>query len=200
MGTIREAEYSRVSSEIHKFAAIAKRMQSFLTKFIEYIQIMHKKYEENLSRSTSLNKFLYEYELHSVLTYSPKVNTYLGSKDNLPDKQQLPEEQLLFENTKNQSLKEDFDNLQNSITNPFTNVKVWLKYEVLEIDAILEAIERRGELEKRRNSRQIKRMDDLKELNNLENDKLTLGSMFMSRDQIQRRIHELRKGIETCEK
>ena len=79
-------------------------------------------------------------------------------------------------------MKEDFDNLQNSITNPFTNVKVWLKYEVLEIDAVLEAIEKRGELEKRRNARQSKRMDDLKELNNLENDKFTLGSVFMSRD------------------
>ena len=143
---------------------------------------MHKKYEEDLSRATSLNKFLYEYELHSVLTYSPKMNTYLGSPDNLPDKSQLPEEQLLFENTKNKSLKEDFENLQNQITNPFTNVKVWLKYEVLEIDAILEAIEKRAELEKRRNARQAKRLDDLKELNNLENDKFTLGSVFMSRD------------------
>jgi len=40
---------------------------------------MHKKYEENNARASSLNKFLYEYELHSVLTYSPKINTYLGS-------------------------------------------------------------------------------------------------------------------------
>ena len=64
----------------------------------------------------------------------------------------------------------------------------------------MEAIDKRGELEKRRNARQNKRMDDLKELNNLENDKFTLGSVFMSKDQIQRRIHELRKGIEKCEK
>jgi len=28
---------------------------------------------------------------------------------------------------------------------------MWLKYEILEIDAILEAIEKRAELEKRRN-------------------------------------------------
>ena len=90
----------------------------------------------------------------------------------------------MFENTKNKSLKEDFENLQNQITNPFTSVKVWLKYEVLEIDAVLEAIEKRHELEKRRNARQAKRMDDLRELNNLENDKFTLGSVFMSRDQI----------------
>ena len=53
---------------------------------------MQKKYEENNQKSSSLNKFLYEYELHSVLTYSPKVNTYLGNPENLPDKKELPEE------------------------------------------------------------------------------------------------------------
>ena len=76
-------------------------MQAFLTKFIDYINIMHKKYEENNARANSLNKFLYDYEVHSVMTYSPKINTYLGSQENLPEKNQLPEEQLLFCNTKN---------------------------------------------------------------------------------------------------
>ena len=89
----------------------ASRMKQFLIRFIDYIVIMQKKYEENNQKSSSLNKFLYEYELHSVLTYSPKVNTYLGNPENLPDKKELPEEQLLFENTKNVTLKKDFDNL-----------------------------------------------------------------------------------------
>ena len=62
---------------------------------------MLKKYDENNARASSLNKFLYEYERNSVLTYSPKMNAYLGSAANLPDKNQLPEEQLLFQNTKN---------------------------------------------------------------------------------------------------
>ena len=167
-----------------KFVATAKRMQTFLNKFIEYISIMHKKYEENNARASSLNKFLYEYELHSVLTYSPKINTYLGSKENLPEKSQLPEEQLLFQNTKNADLREDFDNLPKNLTNPFINVKMWLKYEVLEIEAILESIEKRHELEKRRSARHQKRIDDLKELKNLQHDKLTIGSIFMSKDQI----------------
>ena len=145
---------------------------------------MQKKYEENNARASSLNKFLYEYELHSVMTYSPKINTYLGSQNNLPDKSQLPEEQLLFQNTKNKSVKEDFDNLQHSLSNPFTNVKRWLKYEVLEIEAILESIEKRNELDKRRAARHSKRIDDLKELNNLQNDKFMIGSIFMSKDQI----------------
>ena len=76
---------------------------------------------------------------------------------------------------------------------------MWLKYEILEIEAILESIEKRAELEKRRNARHQKLIDDLKELNNLQNDKFMLGSIFMSKDQIQRRITELKKGIETCE-
>ena len=44
---------------------------------------------------------------------------------------------------------------------------MWLKYEILEIDAILESIEKRHELEKRRSARHQKRIDDLKELSNL---------------------------------
>jgi len=59
---------------------------------------------------------------------------------------------------------------------------MWLKYEILEIEAILETIEKRAELEKRRNSRHTKRIDDLKELNNLQNDKFMIGSIFMSKD------------------
>ena len=54
-----------------------------------------------------------------------------------------------------------------TLTNPFINVKMWLKYEILELDAILETIEKRHELEKRRSARHSKRIDDLKELNNL---------------------------------
>ena len=79
-------------------------------------------------------------------------------------------------------MKEDFDNLPNTLTNPFINVKMWLKYEILEIDAILETIEKRHELEKRRSARHSKRIDDLKELNNLQNDKFMIGSIFMSKD------------------
>lgn len=67
------------------FTQKAKQMQQFLTKFIDQMHGMQKKFDENLTRAASLNKFLYEYEVHSVAAYSPKVNTYLGRTDNLPD-------------------------------------------------------------------------------------------------------------------
>lgn len=106
----------------------------------------------------------------------------------------------MFENPKNTSLKTDFDNLQRVVRNPFIDVKIWLKYEVLEIDAIMEVIEMRATLIKRRNTKNIKRIENMKELSNLENDKFTLGSVFKSRDQIQRRISELKKEIAQEEK
>ena len=79
------------------------------------------------------------------------------------------------------SLRKDFDSLCDNLTNPFTDIKMWLKYELLEIAAIGEAIEKRAELQKRRNNRHQKRIDDLKELTKLENEKFTLGSVFMNK-------------------
>ena len=49
-----------------KFVVITKQMQTFLTKFSEYVNTMAKKFEENNAKLASLNKILYEYEVHSV--------------------------------------------------------------------------------------------------------------------------------------
>jgi len=86
---------------------------------------MQKKFDDNLIRNASLNKFIYEYELSSVLAYSQQVNTYLGSSENLPNPKSLPEEQLLFENSKNATLKEEFDTLHKNQKNPFLYLKLW---------------------------------------------------------------------------
>jgi hypothetical protein len=59
----------------------------------------------------------------------------MGNRANMPKRLQLPEEQLLFENSRNANLKEDFDNLQKKTINPFVQLKQWLKYEMLDIEA-----------------------------------------------------------------
>lgn len=67
-------------------------MHTFLNKFLEEVAQKEKKFEEDVIRSASLNKFLYEYEVNSVLSYSPKLNAYLGSTVNMPSREELPEE------------------------------------------------------------------------------------------------------------
>lgn len=181
-----------------RFVLVTKQMQSFLQKFIEYVNTMAKKFEENNTKLASLNKFLYEYEELSVQTYSPKINQYLGSASNLPSKKQLPEEQLLFENSKNANLKEDLDNLPLKIINPFIQLRQWLKYELLDIEALQEAIERSSDLVKRKQSRISKNKDDEKELFKLKHQKTTVTSIFMTLDQIEKRKVDLARNIENA--
>ena len=71
----------------------------------------------------------------------------------MPSQLQLPEEQLLFENTKNSNLKEDFDNLPLKIINPFIQLKQWLKYELLEIEALQECVSQSLDLVEKKKKR-----------------------------------------------
>lgn len=195
-GCFTERQQQLCQTQIMKFVVITKQMTQFLTKFIEYINTMAKKFEENNARLASLNKFLYEYEIHSVQTYSPSVNQYLGSKTNMPTRLQLPEEQLLFENSKNANLKDDFDNLQLKIINPFVQLRQWLKYEMLDIEAMQDCVTKSAELVKKKQSRMSKNREDEVELMKLTNGKTTLNSIFMNQDQIEHRKVDLRNNID----
>lgn len=94
-------------------------MKEFLEKFLEYLDKAAKTFQENNAKLGTLNNFLYEYEVHSVQTYGPQMNQYMGNRANMPTQQQLPDNLLLFENSKNANLKEEFNNLNKKIINPF---------------------------------------------------------------------------------
>jgi hypothetical protein len=91
---------------------------------------------------------------------------------------------LLFENPKNKELKMKFDTLQKDLTNPFTLMKHWLKYEVLDLEALLEVINKRADLE-RKLSVEIKIMrDNISELIRMEKGSFAISTMFNNKDQV----------------
>jgi len=55
----------------------------------------------------------------------------------------------LFENPKNITVRKNFDSLMTELTNPFTLMRNWLKFEILELEAIFEALVQRNEIEKK---------------------------------------------------
>jgi hypothetical protein len=55
---------------------------------------------------------------------------------------------MLFCSNANKELKQQYDDLQESLVNPYTNYKMWLRFEQLDIDAIWESIQKRTDLEK----------------------------------------------------
>jgi uncharacterized protein Usg len=102
---------------------------------------------------------------------------------------------LLFENPDNQELKQKFDTLHKDLTNPFTLMKHWLKYEILDLEAILEIISKRSDLERKLNV-EIKTMrDDFNELCRMEKGSYTLSTMFNNREKVSQKIMKLKNSL-----
>ena len=68
----------------------------------------------------------------------------------------------------------------NQTVNPYTNLKMWLRYEMLDIDSIIEAIDKRAYLEKLKNDLELKLEDDKKQRNKIKDGKLTLSTFYKS--------------------
>lgn len=50
---------------------------------------------------------------------------------------------LLFENADNADIKQEFDCVMAEVVNPFTATRLWLMYELLEIEALSEVFAKR---------------------------------------------------------
>lgn len=64
--------------------------------------------------------------------------------------------------------------------NPFTDMRRWLKFEILDLQAILEAIDKKNEMEKRRNKKINDRKDAIKQIKDMREGKDSLKTYFMT--------------------
>ncbi len=72
------------------------------------------------------------------------------------------------------------ESLPHKMQNPFTDMRRWLKFEILDLQAILEAIDKKNEMEKRRNKKIIDRKDAIKQIKDMREGKDSLKTYFMS--------------------
>lgn len=74
-------------------------------------------------------------------------------------------------------------------------MKLWLKWEMLDIQAILEAIEIKSNLEIKKAKRISKKESNMKDLQKLNNGKNTIKTMFLSQDGKVNKITSLTHAI-----
>lgn len=79
--------------------------------------------------------------------------------------------------------------------NPFTNMRRWLKFELLDLRAIMGAIEKKNEMHKRKEEKEQKRDSDKLEVQNMRDGKETFRTFFMRKDSKISRITELTERI-----
>ena len=107
---------------------------------------------------------------------------------------------VLFSNPDKTSAKLIVEELPNQMQNPFKVLKLWVKWEQLDIMAMIEAIEQKGVQEALRHERNMKKVKREKELTKLSAGKNTFKSLLMSKNSKVNRITELTRKIQDSEK
>ena len=75
----------------------------------------------------------------------------------------------------------------------------WLKFEILDLEAIMEAIEAKNEMEKRQQNKVKQRNENMIDLQKLQEGKTTFSSIFMSKDSKINKITKLTNEIQSSE-
>ncbi len=104
----------------------------------------------------------------------------------------------MFENPANVAVRKDFDTLMSQLTNPFTLMRNWLKFEILELEAIFEALAQRNEIEKRFREILQKYQDGVDELRKLETGGLNMQSfisLISTKESIERKKATLKESL-----
>lgn len=83
--------------------------------------------------------------------------------------------------------------------NPFKTMRLWIKWELMDIQAINEAVEIRSQIETLKISKIKKRENNQKELEQLNQGKSTFKSFFSSKEGKVNRITELTHKISNGE-
>lgn len=76
----------------------------------------------------------------------------------------------------------------------------WLKYEVLDLEAILEAVQKKNEMEKRRIVKENQRNEDKESLRKMKEGKDTFKTFFKTKEGKINKITELTNAIQIADR
>jgi len=102
----------------------------------------------------------------------------------------------LFENENKRHLKDRLESLPTIMENPYQILKRFIKWEIMDLEAMIETIESKNEMTRRRESVLQSRQKDSKELFKLQNS----NKMFMTKNAKVNRITVLNDRIERLAK
>jgi hypothetical protein len=110
------------------------------------------------------------------------------------------EKYTLFKHPTKTEVREKLDKLTSILMNPYKTMRLWIKWEQLDIQALLEAVEVRGTIDKLRMQCIEKRVNRQKELEKLNQGKTSFKTLLSSKEGKVNRITELTRKISGGEK
>ena len=103
-------------------------------------------FEHAVTSSQQMNGMLATYESTLLESYGDgrRQNSQRAVNRKIDDDQYL-----IFDAVENADTRTELESLPNRMQNPFTNMRRWLKFELLDLRAILQAIEKKNEMMRR---------------------------------------------------
>ena len=95
---------------------------------------------------------------------------------------------------------DNWEKLTEKMQNPFTIMRRWLKFEILDLEAILEAIGKSHDMEKRGTAKKKERLSDMEEVRQMKDGKETFKSFFRSKEGKINKITELTESIQRADR
>ena len=117
---------------------------------------MEQEFEQSLVNSQMMNSMLGTYETNLIDSYGDGQRRGRKRAQQTAFVSDQDDHYMIFDAVQNAETRTQLDTLPSKMTNPFTVMRRWLKFELLDLKAMLEAIEKKNEMEKRRISSQTK--------------------------------------------
>lgn len=180
-----EGLVSRYSDAIREFVISSKEIFPLLAKFKNCISILEKQRHYQVEAYKQFADFLTQYENTTMNIYSSDA---------------LPGHYKMISDSDNNTMKEQIDNLSRKVSNPFIRFKYWVKEEIIDLNALIEAIGHKNSLESRKLKLETRIKNSNNELEKLNAGKKTLKTIFKTQSGKANTITNLTTFIAQAEK
>ncbi|CDW81866.1 px domain containing protein [Stylonychia lemnae] len=183
-GEISDQQIQRANNKINLFIGSARRMHAFLDKFKEMVHRLEIGYDAQWTNHKQLNDLMGQYEDNNLKQYT----------------ETRYENFLLFRHPQKTEAKDILESLPNEIVNPFKVMKLWIKWEQLDIMALIDAVDAKSTLERERIRYHSKKTEDSRDLEKLRRGKKTLKTMFLTKKGQVDKITTLNQKVNEADK
>lgn len=166
MGDIENDVLQPINLAINSFCVQMKKNLQFLENFRNQVDKMEAEFDNTWGSDTNLNNFFFDYEKDVLSDYLLSLNTenkggikgliqqhdVSGLMDTSVVSSLTSAQYMLFENKGKQHLKEELQNLPKQMENPYQILKRFIRWEIMDAEAMIETIETKGLVDKRKNT------------------------------------------------
>lgn len=155
---------SKYKDALREFVASSKEIFKFLEGFKNYAKKLEQIRALKVLADTKMTDYLNKYEESTVAIY--------GLADFTNNR--------IVSNTDDTKVRDAFDLMPRAIENPYRKFKHWIKEEIIDFHALVEAISQRESIEGSKSKAESKRKDAQATLDKLNAGKKTLKTFFKS--------------------